>query len=301
MMNPEPPTALAASPPKSHSTLKAILITIVSVALWAASDAFAKVVGEHLPPIEVTWMRFGIHVMFVFIYYRNALRDVLTSNSYPMQIARGLYSAISGISFIAGLNYVPFADATTIAFISPFLIMAMAALILKDKVGIRRWVAAGIGLLGVLLIVRPGTDAFQWAALFPALAALFGSIAIILTRLLSHDGPMRTMFYTGTVGFAVLSVMTIFQWVTPTLTDILLALGMGISASLANLTQITAYSHTRPAILAPFTYIQIVWAALLSMMFFEIWPTVSTILGAAIIAGSGIYSALRERAESREG
>jgi drug/metabolite transporter (DMT)-like permease len=95
--------------------------------------------------------------------------------------------------------------------------------------------------------------------------------------------------------------MTVFVWVTPTINDLLLALGMGLSAAFANLTQITAYGRAKPAILAPFNYIQIVWAALFGMAVFGSWPGYMTYLGSAIIAGAGIYSALRERAESRAG
>ena len=285
----------------TQRTLTAILLAVVSAAFWAAADTFAKVMGENLPVIEVTWMRFAVHVAFVFLYYRGALQGVFKTISLPMQIARGICSALSGVAFIYGLSFVPIAETTAIAFISPFLIMGMAAFFLKDKVGIRRWIAAGVGLMGVLLIVQPGTDAFQWAAFYPAIAALFGSAAIILTRILSDDGPMRTMFFTGIVGLAILSLMTVFVWVTPSFHDLLLACGMGISAAFANLTQITAYGRTKPAILAPFTYIQIVWAAMFGMAVFEAWPGVMTYLGSAIIAGAGIYSALRERAESGEG
>lgn len=294
------PSLADASAP-THRTLTAILLAVLSAAFWAASDTFAKVMGEGLPVIEVTWMRFAVHVVFVFLYYRRALAGVLRTMSLPLQIIRGFCSALSGLSFIYGLTFVPIAETTAIAFISPFLIMGMAALFLKDRVGNRRWIAALVGLLGVLLIVQPGTDAFQWAAFFPALAALFASIMIIITRVLSDDGPMRTMFFTGIVGFVILSVMTLFVWVTPTTHDLLLGLGMGISAAFANLTQITAYGRAKPAILAPFTYIQIVWATLFGMAIFGAWPTAITLLGSAIIAGSGIYSALRERAESRAG
>jgi len=257
--------------------------------------------GESLPVIEVTWMRFVVHVAFVFLYYRGALAGVLNTVSWSMQIIRGVCSALSGLCFIYGMTFVPIAETTAIAFISPFLIMGMAALFLKDRVGIRRWIAALIGLIGVVLIVQPGTAAFQWAASFPALAALFASTMIILTRLLSDDGPMRTMFFTGIVGTVILSVMTLFVWVTPTFYELLLALGMGISAAFGNLSQITAYGRTKPAILAPFSYIQIVWAALFGMTVFGTWPSYMTYLGSAIIAGSGIYSALRERDESRAG
>lgn len=284
-----------------NRTLTAILLTVLSAAFWASSDTLAKVMGESLPVIEVTWLRFVVHMMFVFVYYRGALAGALSTMSWPLQIVRGICSALSGVTFIYGLTFVPIAETTAIAFISPFLIMGMAALFLKDKVGLRRWIAALVGLTGVLFIVQPGTDAFQWAAFFPAFAALFGSIMIILTRVLSADGPMRTMFFTGVVGVVILTVMTWFVWIAPDVQDLLLALGMGISAALANLTQITAYGRTRPSILAPFTYIQIVWASMLGMAVFGAWPGYMTYLGSAIIAGSGIYSALRERAESQAG
>ena len=288
------------SKPDSRAVLIGIGIIILNVAMWASSDAAAQWLTHSMPPLEVTWFRYAIHVVVLFPWLRGGFRAAIRSHHPAKQLLRGLFSVLSAITFVLGLTVIPIAEATAITFISPFVIMGLAALLLHEKVELRRWIAAAIGLSGVVIIVQPGGDAFHWSAFLPLLAAAFGASAIIMTRLTPKDDPKVTMVYTGFVGLIALSLLVPFEWVTPSPSDIIPCAALGLFGVAANITQISVYRQLPASLLAPFSYVQLVWASLLGFALFGIWPTWATLSGAAIIAGSGLYSTWRERQASLE-
>lgn len=285
-----------------HHDRRAILIGIAVMVLnsffWAASDTAAQYLTDSLPALQITFLRYVFHFALLLPLFRKGIRKAVTTQHLPLQILRGVFAAVSGIFFIVGLNTIPVADATAVTFVAPFIIMAAAALILKEHVGVRRWTAAGIGLIGVLIIVQPGTDAFRWAALFPAAAATCGASAIVITRMMPNENPMVTMIYTGGVGVIVCGMTSLMTWQTPSLVEWCVIFLVGLFAALANFAQIWGFRRLPAAILAPFSYAQLVWASLLGFLVFGVWPTSATLLGALIIALSGIYSAYREQVEA---
>ena len=283
------------SRPDARATLIGIGLIVLNGAMWAASDTAAQFLTRTLPPIEVTWFRYLIHVLILFPWLRGGLRGAFRSVHLPYQVMRGVFAAFSAITFIIGLNIIPVADATSVTFVAPFVIMGLASLILKEKVEIRRWVAAAIGLSGVLVIVQPGSDAFKWTALLPLLAAILGATAIVTTRLMPHDDSKVTMVYTGFVGLLVLTCLLPFYWIMPSIQDVLVGIAVGAFGAAANVISIIVYRRLPASLLAPFSYSQLVWASLFGFAVFGVWPTLATLTGALIIAGSGLYSAWRER------
>ena len=281
--------------PDARATVLGIGVVVLTAVMWAASDASAQWLTKSLPPLEVTWMRYGVHVLILFPWLRGSLRSAIHSQHPFKQVLRGAFSVLSAITFILGLTLIPIADATAITFVAPFVIMGLAALLLHEYVEPRRWIAAAVGLTGVVVIVQPGSDAFHWYALLPLLAAIFGASAIVMTRLMPNDDPKVTMVYTGIVGLTTLSFIVPIGWVMPSIENLLVGVMMGIFGAAANILQITVYRQLPASLLAPFSYSQLVWASLLGFGLFGVWPTVATLIGAGIIAGSGLYAAWRER------
>ena len=284
--------------PDARKILIGIGVIILNTFFWAASDTAAQYLTDSLPALQITFLRYLFHFLLLLPLFRGGFRIALKTEHLALQILRGVFAAVSGILFIIGLNIIPVADATAVTFIAPFVIMAAAALILKEHVGLRRWLAAAIGLVGVIIIVQPGTDAFRWSAFLPAAAAACGAAAIVITRMMPRENSTVTMLYTGGVGVAFCGVTTLFAWKTPTLTEIAIAFLVGLFGALANFSQIWVYRRLPAPILAPFSYAQLVWASLLGFLVFGVWPTTATLIGAMIIAASGIYSAYRERVEA---
>lgn len=285
--------------PTAQQILVGIGVAILNAFFWASSDTAAQLLTESLPPLQITFLRYLFHFLLLLPLFRNGFRKTLATQHLTLQIMRGVFAALSGIMFIVGLNVIPVADATAITFISPFLIMAAAAFLLREHVGLRRWIAAVIGLMGVMIIVQPGTDAFRWSAFLPAASAACAAAAIVITRMMPHENSIVTMIYTGVVGVVLCGVVTVFSWQTPTWRDLAIAFLVGLFGALANFAQIWVFRRIPAPILAPFFYTQLIWASLLGFMVFGVWPTTATLIGAGIIILSGIYSAYRENLDAR--
>jgi drug/metabolite transporter (DMT)-like permease len=218
-----------------------------------------------------------------------------------LQVLRGLGVIGSSLLFTFSLRYLPVADATAIFFVSPILIMALSILFLNESVGWRRWTAAAVGLIGVMIVIRPGTGAFQAAALLPLLGAASWSAGAIVTRKMGgSDHALTTLVYSALVGSLVLSATLPFAWVTPDWSEVTLGVGAGILFTIGQWFVVMAYRQGNASAIAPFSYIQLIWAGALGYLIFGAVPDAGTITGACIIAASGLYTAYRERVRAMQ-
>ncbi len=206
----------------------------------------------------------------------------------------------SSLMFIQSLPHLPVADATAIFFVSPILIMALSVVFLGEAVGWRRWSAAAVGLIGVMIVVRPGTGAFQPAAFLPIISASSWAVGAVVTRKITGDQALTTLVYSASVGSIVLSALMPFHWVTPNGTEIALGLCMGILFAIGHWCVVLAYRHGNASLIAPFSYVQLIWAGTLGYLAFGSLPDSWTIMGACLIAISGFYTAYRERVRAMQ-
>ncbi|WP_137390921.1 DMT family transporter [Rhodoligotrophos defluvii] len=281
---------------------KGVLLIVLATVFFSVSDIAAKYLTETIGAIQIAWMRYVVFCLLVvpWALYRGGWGMFHTRHP-GRQVLRGLYMVLSTILFVTGLAYLDVADATAINFVSPIFITALAIPLLGEKVGIRRWTAAAIGLAGVLIIVQPGSSAFQLAALFPIAAAAVWALAAIITRVMNDtESPQTTLVYSAVVGLAVLSLLVPFEWRMPGMAEIAIGSLIGLSSTLAHWLFVLAYRHANASVLAPFSYIQIIWASGIGFLVFSTLPGLWTYVGGAIIAASGLYTAHRERLVARE-
>jgi len=285
------------APQRTDRPFRGIVLVIASTVFLACSDALSKYLTRSLPPVEITWIRFLVYVLIMLsVIAMRTGGHALRTRRPGIQVLRGLGLTGSALFFIWGLRYLPIAEASATAFIAPVFVTGLSVILLAEKVGIRRWIATIVGLLGVLIVMRPGSGAFHLAAFFPIASALCWAFALILTREISGtDHPVTTMAYSAIVGFVVLSVMAPFFWVTPTLEQVGIALLIGIFSTAGHWIVVLAYRHADASVLAPFTYSQLLWVSILGFVMFMEIPDRWTILGAGIIICSGLYIAERER------
>lgn len=286
------------APQRTDRPFRGIALVIASTVFLACSDAMSKYLTRELPPIEIAWIRFAAFalIMLPAILWQSGGNNVLRSSRPGLQILRGLGLVASSLFFIWGLRYLPIAETSATAFIAPMFVTCLSIVLLSEKVGIRRWIATAVGLLGVLVVMRPGTSAFQPAAMFPIVSALGWAYALVLTRQISGvDRPATTMAYSAIVGVVVLSVLVPFVWVAPTWRQVLIGACIGIASTAGHWIVVVAYRYADSSVLAPLTYTQLVWVTILGFVAFQEIPDVWTVSGAAIIIGSGVYIAHRER------
>ena len=282
---------------RPERTLVGVLALLACTALFPVSDTAAKILTSDLPPLEVAWLRYFVFmVMTVPILLRGS--KVLATERPKLQVGRALASATSTVIAICSFGFMPVAESTAIGFVAPVVVTAMAAMFLGEKVGLRRWTAALVGLAGVLIMVQPGTSAFQLASLIPLCGSLASASSTIATRMAKAERPDTTLLYSAVIGFAILSVLVLFHWQTPSWPQVAIGAVVGFFATLASLMQVYAYRHAPASLLAPFTYTQLIWASGLGFLVFGTVPGPAMLCGAAVVAASGIYTAWRETVRS---
>lgn len=275
-----------------ENPLRGIALMLGATICFSGSDAMAKYLGQFLPVTEIIWIRYATFVAMAVGIYAGFGRPRLRVRGPAVQILRGLGVVGSAVFFVFGLRLLPMADAASINFVSPLLITLLAAPMLGEVVGLRRWIAVAAGMLGVLIVVRPGPGALQIGAGFILLSALCWAVGSILTRRLSGvDHAATTLLWTALSGFVVLSVLLPLDFVWPRTGHLLLTLAMGVVASCGQMLMVLAYRHAGASVLAPFSYAQLLWSSSLGYLVFGAMPDRWTLVGAVVIVGSGLYAA----------
>lgn len=275
-----------------HQSLYGVLLILLSGMLLASHDGLSKYLTQLYPVFLVVWARYLAQVVLMLGLFapRMGRRVFHTLRPWP-QLARGMSLVSVSIMFISGLRYIPLAEATAVIFLTPLMVTVASAL-LGEKVSRSQWLAVCFGLLGVLIIVRPGGALFTPAILLPFGAAISFTVYQLLTRRLSGtDHPVTSNFLSSLIGFLVMSVLVIFNWRTPSLYDAVLMASLGLMAMTGHLVLTQAFRYASAATLAPFTYGQIVFAGIVGFVAFGHLPDVEAIAGMAVIIASGLCMA----------
>jgi drug/metabolite transporter (DMT)-like permease len=211
-----------------------------------------------------------------------------------------LHLVANALFFIA-LSTMGLAETTAVFEVSPLLITVFAFLILGETVGPRRWAAVIIGLCGALIIIRPGMEVFQPAALLPFGAAVCMALFQIIVRMIgSADSIETSMIYAGVAGTVVMSAVVPFYWQTPTLMDAIGLATFGWIGFLGHVCLLYALTQAPASTLAPYNYAGFVWAVMIGFVVFAEVPDALTFVGAGIILAAGIYVWHRERVRAAE-
>ena len=234
--------------------------------------------------------------MVFFLFKGEKISKLKVTNRPIIQIIRPGFLVCSISSLFVGLTYLPLAEATAIGFVAPLFITVLSVPILKQKVGIHRWCAVIVGLVGVMIIVRPGGNFWQLVSIMPLIGALFFALFQILTRLLSTtENPLTTLFYTGIGGLFWSSLIVSFVWIDPAPIHLLVFLATGVLGALAHLCLINAFNYAEASLLAPYNYTKLLWVAVFGYFIFDDIPSIDIWVGAGVIILAGLYVLYRER------
>lgn len=285
------------APARADHPFKGIALVLLSTVFLGTSDVTSKYLSATLPSIEIAWIRFVVFaVIMVPAMVPGSPLFALRTERLGLQLMRGAALLGSSLLFISGLRYLPIAEASSTSFVSPLFVTALSIVLLSERVGMRRWIATAVGLMGVLIILRPGTSAFHVAAFFPLVSALCWALTLVMTRIMSgREHAMTTMTYSALAGLAILTAMVPFAWVKPTAHDIIFGIVVGLASTLGQWIVVLAFRYGDASVLAPFSYTQLLVVSLLGFFIFGEVPDVWTVVGAAFIVMSGLYTAHRER------
>ncbi|HRL92092.1 MAG TPA: DMT family transporter [Pseudomonas sp.] len=284
--------------PTRHQPTLGILLILAAGLLLASQDALSKSLTAVYPLLLVVWLRYlSQSVLMLALFAPRMGLNLLRTQRPWLQLVRGLSLVAITLLFYSALRFIPLGEATAVIFLAPLVVIVLSATWLKEHISRGLWLSVGVGLLGVLLIVRPGGALFTPAILLPLGAAFcFGIYQLLTRRLSATDHPATSNFLSALVGTLSVSVLLPWFWQTPTLVDGLLMATLGATAMTGHMLLTHAYRFGSAASLAPFTYVQIVTATLLGMLFFDHTPDLWAILGMAVIILSGAALAWGQRA-----
>jgi drug/metabolite transporter (DMT)-like permease len=285
------------APARADRPFRGIAMILASTIFLGASDVTAKYLSATLPSIEIAWIRFLVFAMIMVpAMLPGSPLYALQSDRKGLHVMRGVTLLLSSLFFISGLAFLPIAEASATGFVSPLFVTALSIVFLGERVGMRRWIATAVGLIGVLIILRPGSSAFHPAAFFPIVSALAWACTLIMTRMMSgREHAITTMTYSSIVGVCIVSALVPFVWVTPSWHDILFGILIGVASTAGQWIVVLAFRYADASVLAPFQYTQLLWVSILGFMIFGEVPDAWTVTGAAFIVASGLYTAHRER------
>ena len=284
-------------PARADRPFRGIALILASTVFLGASDVTAKYLSSTLPSIEIAWIRFLVFalIMVPAMVPGSPFYAMRTPRS-AFQLLRGVALLASSLFFISGLRFLPIAEASATGFVAPLFVTALSIVFLGERVGLRRWLATAAGLIGVLIILRPGTSAFHPAAFFPLVSALAWACTLIMTRLMSgRERAATIMTYSSIAGVCILTAMVPLVWVAPSWHDVLFGIFIGVASTAGQWIVVLAFRYADASVLAPFSYTQLLWVSILGFLVFGEVPDAWTVTGAAFIVASGLYTAHRER------
>ncbi len=307
MVTPPPVSAVPAGPPGSGddpaAARTAILLALGAVFLFSLLDLQAKWLTQTQPVSQVVWARYFGHflIMTVFLWPRRGF-GLLRTKAPVLQVSRGALLLACTVLFFLAIQRLPLADAVAIGFVAPLLATALSVPLLKEQVGIRRWSAVLVGLLGALIIVRPGLGVFDSAALLVLGMAACFALYQNLTRMVSGtDDSLVSLYYTAIVGALAASFVAPFTWTAlPGWPETVMLAGLGIWAGLGHWLYILAFRLAPIAIITPLMYTALVWNTINGYLVFGDLPDRWTLIGAAILIATGLYVLYREGVRRRE-
>ncbi len=294
---PQDKPAAPTAPARADHPFKGIALILLSTVFLGTSDVTAKYLSATLPSIEIAWIRFlSFALIMVPAMLPGSPLFALRTDRLGLHLMRGCALLFSSLFFISGLRFLPIAEASATGFVAPLFVTALSIFFLGETVGVRRWMATAVGLIGVLIVLRPGSGAFHPAAFFPIVSALAWACTLIMTRMMSGtERAITTMTYSSIAGVCVLSLLVPFVWVTPSWHDIAFGVFIGVASTAGQWIVVLAFRYADASVLAPFSYTQLLWVSILGFFVFGEVPDVWTVTGAAFIVASGLYTAHRER------
>ena len=285
--------------PRIQNSRLGIFLLCAGVAFFGVGEACVKTLAAEYDILQVVWARYVFHALvFLAIFSRSGIISQMKTSRPFLHIARSITLMIGTVSFFTALIYLSLPEAVAINFVAPLLVTALSIPFLGEKVGPRRWAAICVGFLGVLVIIRPGLGVMHWAAFLPLITAISYAGYQIMTRIAGRTEDTKTsLFWTSTVGVIVMSCIVPFVWKAPDATAWVIMVATGAVFGFGHYLLIRAFEVAAVSTLSPFLYTQIIWVTIISIVVFDQFPDQFSILGAAIVIGSGLYIWHRESLE----
>lgn len=292
-------SAQSQSGPKNIS--RGILTICAGVAFLVVNDAIAKILTDRYDPVQIIFLRnlIAVPMIVACVLALRGSQDLRTRH-LGLHALRGLLMLLGAYLYFTSLRFLPLAEATALIFSAPIFITALSVPLLGEAVGWRRWGAVLLGFVGVLVVVQPGAAGFQPAALLPVGAAALYALFMVSARWIGPgEGIWTMMLFVVLFPMIYAAPFAVWVWTPVQSDDLWLFFAIAIFGSLGITLIGQAFRIAPAAVVAPFDYTALIWAAALGWLIWGDLLAFRTIVGALIIVASGIIIVLREAAQSR--
>lgn len=289
---------------RDRGNLRSIAAMVAAVGFFSLMDAVLKTLAGSYPALQVAAMRglAALPLVWAYVAWRREV-PALFKVRWPLHLMRGVLGIMMMASFVYALRRLPLSTAYSIFFVAPLLITALSVPILGERVGPRRWAAIAIGLLGVLVVLRPtGAGILTTAGFAVLLAALGYAVSAITVRVLARTDS------TQAITFWLLALMALGagalawpQWVPLRAEHAWIVGGIGIAGAIGQYAITEAFRFGEASLIAPLEYTALIWGVALDLALWGVLPDAITWLGAAIIIASGLYLIRRENTHGKSG
>ena len=280
----------------SSNQIGAIYMAISALS-FSIMDVLVKFMSSNYPTGEIIFFRgfFGL-IPIIFIIPRDRYKNFFQTTKLKLHLTRAIVGAIAMIGIYLGVKFLPLADAITITFAAPVFATIFSMIILKEQVRMYRWAAIIIGLIGVAVVLKPGTDMFSVYSLFPILFCVgFGIIAVLIKKLSETEPDYLIAIYFTLTLIAVGACSLFFQFVLPKFQDLLPLVAIGIAGSTGNIFLTMSLRKGSVSTVTPIKYLSLVFATVSGIFFFNEIPHISTLFGAFLIILSSVIIFKREQ------
>ena len=276
---------------------------ILATALFAVMLAIIKYASATVPTGQIVFVRcfFALIPLLVVAVVRKDWRNLIHTDHPWLHVRRSLVGALGMSTWFAAVGMLPLPEATAISFLSPLLVVALAAIFLKETVRLYRWSAVVVGFAGVMVILSPRLtqscgNIELLGALFAAASTMFMAAAAILVRQMTHSEKNTAIIFYFFATTSVLSLASLYWgWVVPDWDIMALLVIAGIIGGLGQLCMTQAFRMTEASLLASFDYVNMLWAVIIGIMLFDEYPSARVLFGGAIVIGAGLFVVFRER------
>lgn len=285
--------------PAGQRILAGIVFMCGAGVLFPVMSGFAKILGEAgYDSLQVSWARAFGHILFMLIaFVPRAGLSMLKTRRPAIQLLRSALLISSNLSFFFAIVFIPIAKAATISLTAPLVVALLAWPMLSERTTRACAIALGVGFVGVVVVIRPGTELFQWASLCVVWSAVCYALYQILTRRVAGiDSPETSAIYSSLIGGFGLILALPFVWRTPhALADIAMFCSLGVLGAVGHYCVARAMSYAPANIVSPFQYMQLLGSVAVGYLFFGNFPDLLGWVGAAIIVAAGLYIGWAQR------
>lgn len=266
-----------------------IVWMLITAFFFVCVHATGKFLTASYPVVQVVWGRYVFHLALAVLILAPQLKRLLRTGNLKLQLLRSTFMLGSTVCYFAGVQYLPLTEANAINFLTPILVVILAQPVLGEQVGLRRWIGVGLGFVGAMIVIRPGSGLMDVAAGFLIMSALSNACYQLSTRKLGAiDNPLTTLLFTAIVGSICATLAVPFVWEPMDLQGWLLMLAIGAFAIIGHFALINAFRLATASSVAPFSYSMLIWSTVFGYLVFDQLPEYWAILGAAVIVIGGI-------------